>query len=59
MRIGQAGLIDDNTGRWRPDNLTRSEKLDIEDVCSYKLLTEHFSKFAVGGVVPPGQFGLS
>ena len=47
-----AGLFDDDTGRWRPANLTRSEKLGSEDVCSYKLLTEHFSKFAVGGVVP-------
>jgi hypothetical protein len=54
-----AGLFDDDTGRWRPANLTRSEKLGSEDVCSYKLLTEHFSKFAVGGVVPPGQLGLS
>ena len=55
-----AGLFDDDTGRWRPANLTRSEKLgSSEDVCSYKLLTEHFSKFAVGGVVPPGQLGLS
>ena len=54
-----AGLFDDDIGRWRPANLTRSEKLGSEDVCSYKLLTEHFSKFAVGGVVPPGQFGLS
>ena len=54
-----AGLFDDDTERWRPANLTRSEKLGSEDVCSYKLLTEHFSKFAVGGVVPPGQLGLS
>ena len=54
-----AGLFDEDTGRWRPANLTRSEKLGSEDACSYKLLTEHFSKFAVGGVVPPGQLGLS
>lgn len=54
-----AGLFDDDTGKWRPASLTRSEKGDSEEVCSYKLLTEHFSKFAVGGVVPPGQLGLS
>ena len=51
------GTVDDDTGRWRPANLTRSEKLGSEDVCSYKLLTEHFSKFAVGGVVPTRAAG--
>jgi len=50
-----AGLFNDETGKWQPANINRTQAGDTSESCSYKLLTEHFSKFAVGGVVPPTQ----
>jgi hypothetical protein len=49
-----AGLFNEQTGKWQPAKINRTQSLDTSTVeCSYKLQTEHFSKFAVGGVVPP------
>lgn len=50
-----AGLFDDDTRKWRSVNMSKIDAANSNNSCSYKLLTGHFSKFAVGGVVPPGQ----
>jgi hypothetical protein len=51
-----AGLFNEQSGKWQPAKINRTQSLDASTVeCSYKLQTEHFSKFAVGGVVPPAE----
>jgi hypothetical protein len=50
-----AGLFNDETGKWQPAKINRTKAEDTAETCSYNLLTQHFSKFAVGGVVPPTQ----
>jgi hypothetical protein len=51
-----AGLFNEQSGKWQPAKINRTQSLDTSTVeCSYKLQTEHFSKFAVGGVVPPAE----
>lgn len=55
----KAGIFNDITRRWQPLNLTRNTATDDEDKCGYQLLIEHFSKFAVGDVVPPSQVKIS
>jgi hypothetical protein len=48
-----AGIFNEKTGKWQPATINRTQSVDTLTECSYKLQTEHFSKFAVGGVVPP------
>ena len=55
----KAGVFNDITRRWQPLNVTRSAATDAEDTCGYHLLIQHFSKFAVGDVVPPSQIQIS
>jgi hypothetical protein len=51
-----AGVFDEQTKKWKKVVATREELLDSLDICAYNLYPGHFSKFAVGGVVPPIQF---
>jgi hypothetical protein len=51
-----AGVFNEQTGRWQPAKINRTQLADTPSPeCIYKLQTEHFSKFAVGGVVPPAE----
>lgn len=51
-----AGLFNEQTGKWQPAKINRTQLADTPSAdCIYKLQTEHFSKFAVGGVVPPAE----
>lgn len=48
--------FNDSTAKWQQDDVgkpIRAAMLDINNECGYILQTEHFSKFAVGGVKPP------
>jgi hypothetical protein len=55
----KAGVFNDVTRKWSPLNVTRTATEDSGDRCGYQLLLGHFSKFAVGGVVPPNALQVS
>lgn len=55
----KAGVFNDVTRKWSPLNMSRVATEDLEDRCAYHLPLGHFSKFAVGGVVPPQQPKIS
>jgi hypothetical protein len=43
--------FNESVAKWqRLDNPTRAAMLDVHDKCGYSLHTQHFSKFAVGGI---------
>ena len=52
----KAGVFNDITRKWQPLNVTRNSTTDSESTCGYQLLIGHFSKFAVGDVVPLARF---
>ena len=53
--IISAGVFDEKTKKWKKVEAIREELLDSIDICAYNLFPGHYSKFAVGGVVPPNQ----
>ena len=48
-------LFNEPTSNWQQqvDKPKHATMLDVDNECAYILRTEHFSKFAVGGVKPP------
>lgn len=50
-----AGAFDEHTKKWKKVETAREGLLDSFDNCAYSLFPGHYSKFAVGGVVPPNQ----
>ena len=50
-----ACVFDEKTKKWKKVEAIREEVLDSIDICAYNLFPGHYSKFAVGGVVPPNQ----